>query len=92
DFDDRLAVPPFSPEEVTGRFRRRFVGLLDSHPGVAVVDLDTGVVRRDGATDDPPVTGRPAPSVPDRSTFPAAAYRACRTDDQGRAVAALERL
>jgi tRNA(Met) cytidine acetyltransferase len=96
DFDDRLAVPPFSLTDVTGRFRRRLVDVLRSHPGAAVVDVDAGVVRRDGATDgDARTTGRTegsSPSVPPAATFPPEAYEACRTRDQARAVAALERL
>ncbi|WP_380677491.1 tRNA(Met) cytidine acetyltransferase TmcA [Salinigranum sp. GCM10025319] len=108
DFDDRLAVPPFTVGDVTGRFRRRLVDVLRSHPGVAVVDVDAGAVRRDGATggatdgaDDGTVTDlamtgseRPPASLrpPDDARFPREAYEACRTRDQARAVAALERL
>jgi tRNA(Met) cytidine acetyltransferase len=104
DFDDRLAVPPFTRDDVTGRFRRRLVAVLRSHPDVALVDVDAGEVRRDGATggtDDQTGTdsatvgvGRPSASVrvPDDARFPPEAYEACRTRDQVRAVAALERL
>ena len=92
-FDESLAVPPFPVEAVTGRFRRRLVSLIRTHPGVATVDVDGGVVRRDGATDDSPFAGgRTAPSTPDDAAFPRAAYEACRTRDQSRALAALERL
>jgi len=38
-FDDSLAVPPYEIDDVTGRFRERFVGTLRSHPGVAIVSL-----------------------------------------------------
>ena len=48
DFDERLAVPPFSLADVTGRFRRRLVDVLHTHPGVAVVNVDTGRLERDG--------------------------------------------
>ena len=48
DFDDRLAVPPFTTDDVTGRFRGRLVDVLRSHPGVAVIDVDAGEVRRGG--------------------------------------------
>jgi tRNA(Met) cytidine acetyltransferase len=97
DFDERLAVPPFSAEAVTGRFRRRLVDVLRTHPGVAVVDVDGGTVQRDGATDDEADLAdvdRPTASVsiPDDAVFPRAAYEACLTRDQARAVAALERL
>jgi len=52
-FDDSLAVPPYGIEDVTGRFRERFVGTLRSHPGIAVVSLGTGpdgndAIERDG--------------------------------------------
>ena len=38
-FDESLAVPPFGLEDVTGRFRRRLVETLRTHPGVAVASL-----------------------------------------------------
>jgi tRNA(Met) cytidine acetyltransferase len=90
--DDRLAVPPFTPADVTGRFRQRLAALLRSHPGVAVVDVDTGLVERDGLTDPFPARPRPAPTVPADADFPAAAYRACLTLDQADALGTLERL
>ncbi|WP_152041950.1 tRNA(Met) cytidine acetyltransferase TmcA [Salinigranum salinum] len=97
DFDERLAVPPFSVETVTGRFRRRLVDVLRTHPGVAVVDVDGGTIQRDGTIDDEADLAdvdRPTASVsiPDDALFPRAAYEACLTRDQARAVAALERL
>jgi tRNA(Met) cytidine acetyltransferase len=97
DFDERLAVPPFSVEAVTGRFRRRLVDVLRTHPGVAVVDIDGGTIQRDGATDDEADLAdgdrsTASVSVPDDAVFPRAAYEACLTRDQARAVAALEHL
>ncbi|MGM0592099.1 MAG: tRNA(Met) cytidine acetyltransferase TmcA [Halobacteriota archaeon] len=47
-FDERLAVPPFSVDDVTGRFRTRLVETLRTHPGVAVVNVGTD----DGDTDE----------------------------------------
>jgi len=108
-FDDSLAVPPYGIEDVTGRFRERFVGTLRSHPGIAVVSLGTGpdgndAIERDGlvgsrgdaaaeptvqATAEKPTT---PPNAPPNATFPAAAYEACLTDDQVRAVRAFESL
>jgi len=91
--DERLAVPPFTVDEVTGHFRRRLVETLRTHPGVAVVDVDTGAVERDGLTDPiPPQTCAVARTPPEGATFPDAAYAACRTGDQVDAVGALERL
>ena len=95
DFDASLAVPPFSLDDVTGRFRGRLVALLERHPGIAIVDVDTGTVRRDAPTDtssEAVARDRSPPTRPDGTTFPAAAYESCRTHDQARAVAALERL
>ncbi|WP_128903799.1 tRNA(Met) cytidine acetyltransferase TmcA [Halorubrum amylolyticum] len=104
-FDDSLAVPPYEVDDVTGRFRERLVGTLRSHPGIAVVSLgedgpdgdaierDGLTGRRDGAT--PESTDRaPAenPTAPPNATFPAAAYEACLTGDQVRAVRAFESL
>ncbi|AUV83975.1 tRNA(Met) cytidine acetyltransferase [Salinigranum rubrum] len=95
-FDESLAVPPFPTEAVTGRFRRRLVDLLWAHPGVALVEVDGDggeTVRRTGETDaDVFAGGRTAPATPAAAAFPRVAYEACRTRDQSRALAALERL
>ena len=91
-FDDYLAVPPFTVDDVTGRFRRRLVETLRQHPGVAIVDLDGGVVERDGLTEAPAATPRTAPTAPGDAVFPAVAYESCLTGDQARAVRSLERL
>ncbi|MFC7098656.1 tRNA(Met) cytidine acetyltransferase TmcA [Halobaculum marinum] len=95
DFDESLAVPPFGLDDVSGRFRTRFVQTLRQHPGVAVVAVDDDgavEVERDGLTGgaDAPSTTRPP--TPADATFPAAAYESCLTPDQSRAVSALERL
>ncbi|WP_435066481.1 tRNA(Met) cytidine acetyltransferase TmcA [Haloplanus sp. C73] len=90
--DEGLAVPPFTVDDVTGHFRRRLAETLRTHPGVAVVDVDTGRIECDGLTDpQPPQTCTP-PSTPADATFPDAAYNACLTTDQVDAVQALETL
>ena len=98
-FDDSLAVPPYTIDDVTGRFRERLVDTLRAHPGIAIVSLgedggEDDVVERDGLTGGP-VDGagpRSQPTVPPDATFPAAAYEACLTADQVRAVRAFESL
>ncbi|MFB6123132.1 MAG: tRNA(Met) cytidine acetyltransferase TmcA [Haloferacaceae archaeon] len=92
DFDETLAVPPFSVDDVTGRFRERLVETLRTHPGVAVVDVDDETVERDGTTDPPPATAHRQVDFPDDRTFPDAAYEACLTSDQAETLTALERL
>ncbi|MFC6754674.1 tRNA(Met) cytidine acetyltransferase TmcA domain-containing protein, partial [Halorubrum tibetense] len=61
-FDESLAVPPFTLDDVTGRFRERLVGTLRTHPGVAIVRLSAdseasdssgAAIERDGLTDPP---------------------------------------
>ena len=89
-FDATLAVPPFERADVSGHFRRRLIDTLRAHRGVAVVDVDTGAVEREGLTDPPPRRRPPDPEAPDDHRFPAAAYEACRTADQAGAVAAFE--
>ena len=91
-FDESMAVPPFDVDDVTGRFRRRFVDTVRVHPGVAIVDADTGGVVDDGLT-------RPAPrlppdplDLPDDAAFPGIAYEACLTADQVDVVRDLEAL
>jgi tRNA(Met) cytidine acetyltransferase len=91
-FDDGLAVPPFGVDAVAGRFRRRFVRTLREHPGVAVVDVDRDTVERDGLTDPAPWRRPDPPAPPADTAFPAAAYAACLTGDQRRALRALEAL
>ncbi|WP_135828323.1 tRNA(Met) cytidine acetyltransferase TmcA [Halorussus halobius] len=95
EFDESLAVPPADLADVTGRFRRRFAETLRTHPGVAVVDADAGVVERDGLTRPAPRLAGGAPdattSPPDRG-FPDEAYAACLTDDQRAVVRELEAL
>jgi tRNA(Met) cytidine acetyltransferase len=90
DFDERLAVPPYGADDVSGRFRRRLVETLRTHPGVALVDVDAGEIRRDGRMENRPSLGRSPPTTPDAPAFPAAAYESCRTGDQSRALHDLE--
>ncbi|QKG92936.1 tRNA(Met) cytidine acetyltransferase [Halorubrum salinarum] len=101
-FDDSLAVPPFGIDDVTGRFRERLVATLRAHPGVAVVALGgdpTGdVLKRDGLTGnagderDETADAGGARRAPPGAAFPAAAYGACLTADQARALRAFESL
>jgi tRNA(Met) cytidine acetyltransferase len=91
-FDERLAVPPFSIEDVRGRFRRRLVETIRAHRGVAVYDADADWWESDGLTDPAPRLPTEGPTVPDDAVFPRAAYEACITTDQAEAVQALEAL
>jgi len=92
-FEESLAVPPFGVDDVGGRFRERLVATLRSHPGVAVVDVDTGAVERRGeAAESPPVRSSPTTPAAAVRRFPVAAYDACLTADQSRALHALEAL
>ncbi|MFC6824722.1 tRNA(Met) cytidine acetyltransferase TmcA [Halopelagius fulvigenes] len=93
-FDESLAVPPFPVSAVTGRFRERFVSTLRDHPGVAIVNVDEGVVERDGSAPSPPDVGDRSPSIPRERErrFPRLAYESCLTGDQSRALRSLERL
>jgi len=91
-FDESLAVPPFGLDAVAGHFRSRLVATIRAHPGVAVVDVDAGVLQRDGLTHPAPRRPRPEPTPPADHDFPAAAYEACLTADQVDALAVLEGL
>ncbi|WP_435153329.1 tRNA(Met) cytidine acetyltransferase TmcA [Haladaptatus sp. DFWS20] len=106
EFDGTLTVEPFSIEDVTGNFRGRFVATLRAHRGIAIVNVDVGIVEKDGITNPAPRLGNRARSVPDSEfsdgrpstpaqqerKFPTSAYEACLTDDQISAVNALESL
>ncbi|VTT86399.1 Predicted P-loop ATPase fused to an acetyltransferase COG1444 [Halorubrum sp. DM2] len=102
-FDDSLGVPPYGVDDVTGRFRERLVSTLRTHPGVAIValgdDADGDVLERDGLTGAGAAAEAEAdrgsvdrPSAPPDAVFPAAAYAACLTGDQSRALRAFEAL
>ncbi|ADB61409.1 protein of unknown function DUF699 ATPase putative [Haloterrigena turkmenica DSM 5511] len=95
-FDESLAVPPFSLDDVTGRFRARLVETLRAHRGIGIVDLETERIVDDGLTEPAPkrVDGSDATSLgaPPNARFPADAYEACLTGDQRDAVAAFESL
>ncbi|MEF8779902.1 MAG: tRNA(Met) cytidine acetyltransferase TmcA [Haloferacaceae archaeon] len=95
EFDASMAVPPFEPEDVGGRFRSRLVNAIESHPGVAVVDVDAESgprIVREGTTDPPPAAKRRVPERPTDAVFPDAAYDRCLTGDQVRALRGFERL
>ncbi|WP_253738020.1 tRNA(Met) cytidine acetyltransferase TmcA [Halohasta salina] len=100
---DRVAVPPFDRSAVGNRFRHRLVETLSTHPGVAIAELEADddadavsiTVDRDGLTQPPAdrPEGASRRSVDRRETpFPTAAFAACLTDDQARAVAHLSAL
>ncbi|WP_224335312.1 tRNA(Met) cytidine acetyltransferase TmcA [Haloprofundus halobius] len=91
-FDDHLAVPPFGLDDVGTRFRTRLVETLHEHPGVAIVDVDSGSIERDGLTDPWPARPHDPPTRPETARLPEAAYDACLTADQADAVHTLEAL
>jgi tRNA(Met) cytidine acetyltransferase len=94
EFDETLAVPPASVDDVPGHFRSRLVETLHAHRGIAIVECqaDEWRVVDDGLTDPPPRYEAPAPAVPAASTFPRDAYEACLTQDQCDALQVLEGL
>ncbi|WP_256289686.1 tRNA(Met) cytidine acetyltransferase TmcA [Halobellus inordinatus] len=92
-FESSLAVPPYDVDDVGGRFRERLVATLRDHPGVAIADVDAGTIERRGAADDDaPIRSSPTPPRAGTRVFPPAAYEACVTTDQSRALHALEAL
>ncbi|WP_276414136.1 tRNA(Met) cytidine acetyltransferase TmcA [Haloarcula halobia] len=91
-FDETIAVPPFTVGDVTGHFRRRLVGTLRAHRGIALVDVDADRVVKRGLTDPPPRVDAGPPGPPADATFRGETYAACRTADQVDAVHAFEHL
>lgn len=91
-FDESIAAPPYSNEDVGHRFKRRLIRTLQSHRGIAIVDVDRDRLVKHGRTDPPP--SRPPDSIqpPKSPSFPDAVYAACRSADQRDAVRACERL
>jgi tRNA(Met) cytidine acetyltransferase len=90
--EETLSAPPFSPDAVDNRFKRRLVRTLCAHRGVAIVDVDANEVLKRGCTD--PAPRRPGTDVtpPESHAFPVSVYEACRTTDQRDAVHRCERL
>lgn len=91
-FDETLAVPPFELDDVTGYFRQRLVETLREHPGVAIVDVDSGTVEKSGCTVPAPNLTERSPDSPSSHTFSKLAYDSCLTRDQVKAVQAFEAL
>jgi tRNA(Met) cytidine acetyltransferase len=91
-FDETLAVLPFTVDDVTGHFRERLVETLRTHRGIAILDVDSDRVERDGLTDPAPRLARKPPEAPPEAAFRPETYEACLTDDQVDAVRAFERL
>jgi len=95
---DQLLAPPFDREAVGNRFRKRLVETLRTHPGVAILDVEMTAdgslavtVDRDGLThpEVEQLAEPPSRSVRTDTPFPPAAFEACLTTDQARAVAGL---
>lgn len=91
-FDETLAVPPYSVDEVTTHFKTRFIDTIDAHPGIAIVDVDTSEVTNDGLTHPAPRAPTRSPTIPDSTVFPRPAYERCLTTDQVTTLTALETL
>ena len=95
---DQLLAPPFDREAVGTRFRKRLVETLRTHPGVAILNVETAgdgslavTVDRDGLThpSENQLIEPPSPSIRTETAFPAAAFESCLTAGQARAVAGL---
>ncbi|MDZ7745711.1 MAG: tRNA(Met) cytidine acetyltransferase TmcA [Halobacteriales archaeon] len=91
-FTERLAIPPFRQDDVTGRFRERLIATMHAHRGIAVYDANAERWADHGLTHPAPRRPSPAPTPPDEHSFPIAVYDACLTADQRDAVYALEQL
>lgn len=92
DLEAILAAPPFSPDDVGDRFKRRLVRTLRAHRGIAIVDVDSDRLLKRGCTDPAPRLASADGTPPERHAFPTAVYAACRTADQTEAVHSCERL
>ncbi|WP_410767073.1 tRNA(Met) cytidine acetyltransferase TmcA [Haloferax sp. DFSO60] len=92
EFDERLAVPPFSLDDVSDHFRSRLVSTLRDHPGIALVDLGSQTLERDGTHEQGIHFEVPDAFVPKTHVFPTRAYEDCLTADQSETLAALESL
>jgi tRNA(Met) cytidine acetyltransferase len=91
-FDESLAVPPFERDDVSGNFRNRLVETLRTHRGIAIVDVDSDTIRKEGLVDPTPRLSESEPELPQNPDFPTAAYDQCLTQDQVETLASFERL
>lgn len=93
-FTKSLIVPPYSTEDLTFLFRRRFIDSLTQFRGIAIVDADTDRVIDDGIINPAPTFPKQEdpPSVLACEPFSSDAMAACRTRDQQHALQALASL
>lgn len=85
-FDESLAIPPYSLSAVGTAFRGRLVETIRAHRGILIVDAETETVEKEGCYNPASRLVGSKPTAPNDHTFPAAAYDACRTQDQIAAV------
>ena len=91
-FDETLAPPPFSVDDVDTRFRRHLIDTLRTHRGVSIVDVDAGRRTKHDGSEVRPRGSTPPIRPPESHRFPEEVYGACRSADQRDAVHACERL
>ena len=94
-FDERLVVRPYRLSDVTGHLRTRLVETIETHPGVAIVEVASSrrrTVRRDGLTGESPSRRVDSTDHVGGRRFPCEVYDACVTGDQRRALRSFERL
>jgi tRNA(Met) cytidine acetyltransferase len=91
-FEQMLTAPPYTADAVGNRFKRRLVETLRCHRGIAIVDIESDRVLKDGRTDPAPRWDTDSVLRPDDHSFPAVVYESCRTADQRDAVHSCERL
>lgn len=92
-FARQLVVAPYELADVGGAFRSHLSDTLDGHPGISLVDADSGSIIRSGQIDRQPASiSLRTLSPPTDSRFPGAAYRACQSRDQSRILRSFEQL
>ncbi|MEM4577075.1 MAG: GNAT family N-acetyltransferase [Candidatus Nezhaarchaeales archaeon] len=87
-FQRKLLVPPYTTEDLKRLFTRRFISKLKEHRGIWVIDLDTDLVNYN-KPEEVKVAERRI-ELPSSSIFPKELYLMSRTDDQVKALLAME--
>lgn len=84
--DERFTVYPYDTDDVTHRFRHRFVSLLKAHQGISILDVASDTIEQEGFTGGSPLIRSDIESPGDGR------LTRCLTADQRRCVRKLDAL
>jgi tRNA(Met) cytidine acetyltransferase len=87
-FQRKLLVPPYSVSDLKRLFTQRFIRKLKEHKGIWLIDLETGSVNYNEPLGTK--TGEGKLELPSGPLFPRELYFMAKTNDQVKALSAME--